>query len=248
MRSRAFTLFLRALGLPAVQLLDGYKGYRRQILAELDRFQAEPLILLDGMTGTGKTDILRRIAEEHPDCVLDLEGIAGHRSSILGDVGLEQASNKAFRSGLARWARERGEAPFVIVEAESRKVGDAHIPDAVWAAMKAGTPIKVEVPPELRARQLVAEYVRPERRPEIRERLDFLAGRLPKRLAASMLEAFESGDDQSVALILLQHYYDPRYLHGCKGREYAAHFDASNPAAAAEAILAWAEARVSKAR
>ena len=240
MRSRAFTLLLRALGLPAAQILGGYKGYRKEVRNQLDQACFPPNFVIHGMTGCGKTELLHKLTPRFPDSVLDLEGLAGHRSSILGDVGLEPRSQKAFETALCSWNKRQPRR--TIVEGESRKIGDLFIPERLWHAMTAGVHLCVEVPLAQRARRLVAEYFREDRRPLLTERLDFLASRMGAELGGELRRCFAQRDDQRTAELLLEHYYDPRYQHSSRHVDFAQRFDAQDLDAAATAIAAWIEA------
>jgi tRNA 2-selenouridine synthase len=226
MRSRTFALLLNQLGLRAVQLLDGYKGYRKWVREYLKSHPIPQTIVIHGMTGSGKTELLHRLEKRYPNAVIDLEGLAGHRSSILGDVGLSPASKKGFDTGLVTWFEEHSSG-WLIVEGESRKIGKVPIPDRLWGAMKSGVHVHIDCDRSQRAQRLVAEYVRPERRQAIRTRLQFLAPRLSGPAAQRLVPAFDSGDDLEVAMLLLEHYYDPRYQHAQKGIDYVAHFDST---------------------
>ena len=89
LRSRSVIAFLRGLGLErAVGLTGGYKGWRARVRAELDGWQAPPAFVLRGFTGVGKTLVLRALEARRPGLTVDLEALAGHRSSILGMVCL----------------------------------------------------------------------------------------------------------------------------------------------------------------
>src|SRR5262245_36213359 len=124
LRSRAVIAFLRGLGRVEVLGLEGgYRAYRRCVRARIQAWRPPPSFVLRGLTGVGKTLVLRALAERRPEWVLDLEALAGHRSSILGMVGLQPASQKLFESRLVT-RLARGFGAVCVVEGESRKVGD----------------------------------------------------------------------------------------------------------------------------
>src|SRR5262245_14667396 len=101
LRSRSVVAFLRGLGREDVLGLEGgYRAYRQEVRERIEAWRAPPSFVLRGLTGVGKTLVLRAVAELRPEWALDLEGMAGHRSSILGMVGLEPASQKLFESRL----------------------------------------------------------------------------------------------------------------------------------------------------
>lgn len=241
MRSRSFTLLLNQLGLRAVQLERGYKGYRRWVIDQLEHVSVPPCIVVHGMTGAGKTELLHKLEERFPGQMLDLEGLARHRSSILGDVGLDPATKKSFDSSLLHWLQRAQERPWIFVEGESRKIGKVPIPDRVWEAMNSGIQIKLSCEAEARAARLVEEYVQPGRDQAIRSRLEFLQRRLPKKVGVELLEAFDAADHFTVALLLLEHYYDPRYQHSQKNIEYRAEFDSTDMERGVKELGDWLE-------
>jgi tRNA 2-selenouridine synthase len=245
------TSFVRALGLERAVALDGgYKAYRNWVRAELDAWRAPPMYVLRGLTGVGKTLVLRELERLRPNSTLDLEALAGHRGSVLGGVGLEPCTQKTFDTRiLARISRgfsrasERGER--CVVEGEGRKVGDALLPPRVWSALDAGTNLELTASIERRAEVLLGDYlVRESDREAIAAELPFLEQRLgPVKYAGVLSGLFASGRDRELVELLLERYYDPLYRSSEKGREYAACFDASEPARAAAEIADWIHAR-----
>ena len=245
MRSRSVVALMRALGLSrAVGLEGGYKGYRREVLRELDLWRAPPTYVLRGLTGVGKTLVLRELEALRPRWTIDLEGIAGHRSSILGRVGLAPVTQKTFESGLAARLRAGFPGP-VVFEGESRKVGDAIIPESMWAAMGAGTSIELVASTASRVRVLMDDYLADERRrAELREALPFLEERLgPKTWAGRLTGLLDARRDAELAELLLEHYYDPLYRHSEARHDYAVTIASDDPARAAREVAAWIEAR-----
>lgn len=246
MRSRSVVALMRALGLErAVGLEGGYKGYRRRVLEQLALWRAPRTFVLRGLTGVGKTLVLRELETLRPHWTLDLEGIAGHRSSVLGRVGLRPVTQKAFESGLAARLRAGFPGP-VVFEGESRKVGDAIIPERMWDVMAAGTSIELAAQTASRVRVLTDDYLADEaRRAELREVLPFLEARLGRSAWAGRLTALlDARADAELAELLLERYYDPLYRHS-EGRHTCAVTIASDdPARAARAVAEWIEARL----
>lgn len=245
MRSRSVVALMRALGLArAVGLEGGYKGYRRCVMEELAGWRAPPAFVLRGLTGVGKTLVLRELERQRPGWTIDLEGIAGHRSSILGRVGLEPVTQKAFESGLAARLRAGFPGP-VVFEGESRKVGDAIVPERMWQAMLAGTSIELVAEPATRVRVLMDDYLADERRrAELREALPFLEARLGASAWTGRLTAMlDAREDAALAALLLELYYDPLYRHSEGRHECAVTIGSDDPARAARDVAAWIEAR-----
>lgn len=246
LRSRSVIGLLRALGLDsATMLVGGYKGYRAFVNEELGRALLPRAIVLRGLTGVGKTLVLRELERLRPGSTLDLEGLAGHRSSLLGMVGLEPCTQKTFESRLcARLARGFGE--FVFIEGESRKVGDAIVPSRVWDTMASAIHVYVSASLDRRVEVLCRDYLSSSAsRAELRARLPHLEERLTRAAdAPSFVSMLDAGRERELVELLLERYYDPLYHHGQKGLSFSAHFDATDPVRAAETILAWADATV----
>jgi tRNA 2-selenouridine synthase len=149
-RSGSFAVILEQIGW-RVQVLDGgYKTYRRLVTAALyDAPFPVPVVLLDGGTGSAKTDILHRVSAMGGQ-VLDLEGMAGHRGSIFGGAGA-QPSQKLFETRLAMGMAALDPARPVLIEAEANRIGAIRLPPALWAAMVAAPRIALSAPVAARA-------------------------------------------------------------------------------------------------
>jgi tRNA 2-selenouridine synthase len=159
-RSRSLTHLMNEIGWRAVQLEGGYRAWRRHVIAQLDllpaRFRFE---VVCGLTGSGKSRLLDALSSLGAQ-VLDLEALARHRGSLLGDLPDEgQPTQKTFDSELAV-ALERFDAGrTVYVESESKKIGTVQVPDALLAAMRSAHCIRVDTPAPLRVALLKDEYV-----------------------------------------------------------------------------------------
>lgn len=157
-RSGVFSTLLSEIGWRAETVKGGYTAFRRLVKASLyDDALPHRLILLDGYTGTAKTALLPRLAARGVQ-VIDLEGLAAHRGSLLGGMPGGQPSQKAFETKLAVALHKMDPARPVVVEAESSKIGRISIPASVWGAMLAAPRIVVEAPLEARAAYLAEAY------------------------------------------------------------------------------------------
>src|SRR5438477_2020231 len=138
-RSRALTQVLHEVGWRAVQLEGGYRAYRRHVVAELTRVpQRFAYVVICGLTGTGKSRLLAALAAAGAQ-TLDLEGIARHRGSLLGDFpGVEQPSQKAFETAIAAALDALDASRIVYVESESKRIGRLQLPEALLACMRRG--------------------------------------------------------------------------------------------------------------
>lgn len=156
-RSGSFASILKDIGWRADTIEGGYKTYRRLVVAAL--YGTAPpaqVILLDGYTGTGKTEVLARLPS-HGVQVVDLEDLAGHRGSVLGAVG-PQPSQKAFESRLARVLAGLDPSVPVVVEAESSKIGRLNLPPDLFAAMRSAPRVEISAALDARAAFLARTY------------------------------------------------------------------------------------------
>lgn len=245
LRSSSLVALLREIGWDDCFVLEGgYKSYRSQVMAELEAWQSPPAFILRGSTGVGKTLVLREIERLRPHWTLDLEELAGHRSSILGMVGLEPCTQKTFDSRLADRLR-RGFPGQVVIEGESRKVGDSTVPPSIWSALQGGVHLRLEAPVSYRVQVLIDDYLATEAsRIQLRGQLPFIEKRLgPKKWAGKLVEMLDANREAELTEILLELYYDPLYRHSEKNREYSETFDAGDVSRVASEIVDWIEQR-----
>jgi tRNA 2-selenouridine synthase len=218
-RSGSFALILSQIGWRADTVAGGYQSWRRLVHAALyDGQLAHRLILLDGNTGTAKTDILQQVAAAGGQ-VLDLEGLARHRGSMLGGVAGGQPAQRGFESALAATLARLDPARPVLVEAESSRIGRITLPPALWAAMCAAPRIEVAAPVPARAAYLTRAYAEviaaPERLAELLQPLRTYRGHATVDRWLALLRA---GDHPALARALIEDHYDPAYA-----RSRAAH-------------------------
>jgi tRNA 2-selenouridine synthase len=233
---------MRALGLEdAVGLEGGYRAYRRRVMDVLSKWtRPRHVVSLRGLTGVGKTLVLRAVERLRPGWTLDLEGIAGHRSSLLGMVGLRPVSQKAFESGLAARLGEGFPADVMVVEGESRKVGDVVVPALLWEAMLGATNVEVTASVGRRVEVLSEDYLAdPASRPKLREQLAAVSARMPDR--PDLTGMLDRDEIAPLVETLLEHYYDPLYRKSEAGKVYAVSITAESAEGAARAVVEWVE-------
>lgn len=244
LRSLSVAVLLRGLGWDEVLILEGgYKSYRRHVIDSLDEATLPEAFVLRGLTGVGKTLVLRELERIRPGWTLDLEGHAQHRSSILGMVGLKPVGQKAFESDIAKRLRAGFPADLVVYEGESRKVGDRIVPERIWSSLVAGKNLKLTTTVERRVEALREDYLAEDGATEaLLERLPFIEERLgPVKWKGVLTGLLEDERIDELVEALLEHYYDPLYLHSEKGREHDATIDSKDPTACAEEVAAWIE-------
>lgn len=217
-RSRHVVQFLIENGRSSYQVVGGYWAYRVWVRQKLDETNYPNLWVLDGLTGTGKTRLLHAISKTRPGSVIDLEAFAQHRSSILGDVGLNPCSQKSFESSLAQHGHCFPSESWYLVEAESRKVGNREIPTYFWDQMVPSPRIQLESDIDTRARILVEEYRTSEGWEPLIKKLDDFArfSDLSKEDISDLVKDLRNDQPESVVKYLLEHHYDSRYQHHMK--------------------------------
>jgi tRNA 2-selenouridine synthase len=218
-RSESLAVWLNLMGWQARRLEGGYKTYRRSVL---DTLAVLPLrfeyIVLTGATGSGKTRLLRALAQAGAQ-VLDLERIAMHRGSLLGAVqGQAQPSQKAFETGLVDALRAFSPERPVFIEAESRTIGKVALPDALLHAMHRSRCVAVHAPCEERIAFLLDDYAHLFDAPDaFKAQLSKLIGLHSRERVTHWCRLID--EDERAALFgeLIALHYDPAYARSSKG-------------------------------
>jgi tRNA 2-selenouridine synthase len=225
-RSRALAHVMNEIGWRAVQLDGGYRAYRRNVVARLAVMPARYRFrVLCGLTGSGKSQLLGALAAAGAQ-TLDLERIAQHRGSLLGQVpGADQPSQKKFETDLLAMLAALDSRQPVYVEAESRRIGTIQLPDALLDRMHEGDTIRVRTSLPDRIELLKSEYghflADP---PLLLERLRPLVALHGKATFSRWQTLAERGDWDTLVGELLESHYDPLYR-----RSMARHFAADEP-------------------
>ena len=215
-RSESMATILSRVGWRTSLLVGGYKTWRRHVQVRLyDETWPLNLVLLDGDTGTGKTQILTALACRGVQ-TLDLEGMAGHRGSLFGGLaGKPQPNQKGFESGLLRAMEALDPSLPIVVEAESSRIGDLMVPPALWALMQAAPRIEVSAPRTERARYLVTAY---DDITADHALIETMIARLPVHPSQKRLEGWRKwladGNYAALAEALMALHYDPAYQRG----------------------------------
>ena len=225
-RSGSLALILDQIGFKVTLVDGGYKAFRAALVVDLPQLAAQHHYqVVCGTTGSGKTRLLQALRAEGAQ-VLDLEGLANHRSSVLGMIpGVPQPSQKAFDSLI--WATLRGfdASRPVYIESESKKVGNVAVPEGLMAAMRASPCLQLELPEDERVALLLEDYdffVRDTA--FFCERLEALTEARGKETVRDWQARAQSGDVASVVRELLVKHYDPVYLQSMRRNfeQYAA--------------------------
>ncbi|TAL37905.1 MAG: tRNA 2-selenouridine(34) synthase MnmH [Spirochaetes bacterium] len=218
MRSSSLVSLLDSLGIPVRKLTGGYKGYRNWVRSRVESLDiVPPVFALHGLTGTGKTLIVRALGYG-----IDLEYFAGHRSSLFGGIGLTANSQKTFESLLVRRVDELAAAGCAVIEGESRKIGDLHVPGRIVEYIGHAPAILITASLERRVEILMEEYSRGLDCGEILGIIQTLETRIGHNNAAQLRSFFEAGRLAEFTAMVLEKYYDPLYKYSLDRKSFIA--------------------------
>ncbi len=211
-RSGSLALVLDQIGFTVHVLEGGYREFRRAVLAELEITPALPFTVLCGRTGSAKSRLLQALTTQGAQ-VLDLEGIACHRGSVLGLVpGQPQPTQKAFETEVWHALRQFDRTRPVFVEGESRTIGRLRLPEKLLAAMRASPCLRLELPLDQRVQMLMEDYAHfVTDTPAFCERLDALRDLRSNAVVDRWQAQARSGAVAAVVQELLTLHYDPVY-------------------------------------
>lgn len=214
MRSEAMAWLFSLGGINCILLRGGYKAYRNHILDDLGRDRK--YIILGGLTGSGKTHILRNLMSSGEQ-VTDLEGLASHRGSAFGALGqAPQPSSEHFANMLFDDLRAKRHDDPVWLEDESRNIGTVFMPDNFFSRMQAAPVIALMMSIDTRLPRLVQEYASfPV------DQIIASVMKISKRLGGDKtklaLDAVRNGDFPAAIRVTLE-YYDKSYNYGLSKR------------------------------
>ncbi|MDH3997240.1 MAG: tRNA 2-selenouridine(34) synthase MnmH [Desulfuromonadales bacterium] len=214
MRSLALTQFLELAGVPARQLEGGHKSFRRLVLDFFEAADWGRLLVLRGLTGVGKTLMLHRLAEQGTP-ILDLEGLANHRGSAFGNLGLpSQPSQKMFEALLWDKLRQVGPSDYVVTEGESRRIGRVVLPPKLYQGLQDEVSIWLNASLPERIVNILSDYPAVDQlKEQFVKPIQVLKDRLGKETVQRYLQLLESGEWDALVGELMVNYYDPLYEH-----------------------------------
>lgn len=214
MRSLAMTSFLNLAGVHARQLVGGHKSFRSQVCAYFDTKDWPPIYVLRGLTGVGKTQVLHRLAaQDFP--VVDLEGLANHRGSAFGALGLQpQPGQKMFEALLWDRLQQLESAGYLLTEGESLHIGRLLVPKRFHQAMQVQTSLWLKASLEFRTKIILEDYPALDQlRGQFEKPICALKERLGSKVVEQLLALLNAGKWEELVHELMVHYYDPLYLH-----------------------------------
>lgn len=208
MRSAGVAWLLDLYGFKVFTLTGGYKGFRRWAIQQFK--EQNNLLVLGGYTGSGKTMVLHQLNKQNATTV-DLEGLAGHKGSAFGRIGLPaQPTQEMFENKLAlALAQCRTTNKLVWIEDESQRIGSVNIPQPLWEQMRKSPVCFLDIPFEQRLNYLVETYGKldPVALGEAIVRIQKKLGGLEAKTALELLQQ----DNMHGCFSLLLKYYDKLY-------------------------------------
>jgi tRNA 2-selenouridine synthase len=230
-RSGAFATILAQIGWRVGRIEGGYKAWRALVVARMQAPVTAPVVVLDGNTGSAKTEILTRLAARGHQ-VIDLEGLANHRGSLFGGMPGGQPSQKLFESRLAMALEGIDPTRPLLLEAESSRIGDINLPRGIWAAIIAAPRLRLAVPLAARAAYIARSYADAAADPaRVAEIIESLRPLHPTDRIEGWLRMIDAGDWQGLSAGLMRDHYDPRYE-----KHRARHDDGQSPAVALDRL------------
>ena len=209
MRSQSMAWLFDLIGIETLVLKGGYKAYRHQVMADFSNIPH--LIILRGLTGSGKTAILRAL-QKMGEQVIDLEKLAAHRGSVFGGIGLgKQPTTAQFQNDTHQAMSKLNQDKRIWVENESLRIGDIYLAEAFWQNMNNADVLEINVDKKSRAQRLVEEYGQ-FNSGDLAAAVQRIEKRLGRNQAKEVLGLLDQGKLYETALLLLD-YYDKTYLN-----------------------------------
>lgn len=213
LRSGSMVTWLRLVGWDAQQLAGGYKAFRHHVVEQIDAIVPQlKLQVLCGATGSAKTRVLQAIRQQGGQ-ILDLEGLARHKGSLLGGLpGVAQPSQKHFDTLLAQELKALDLAKPVYIEGESPKIGRVALPLLLVQHMRQAAVVEIHATAQARLEYLLRDYAYlGEEVDQLCERLGYLKEIQGNETITRWQAWAREGDLPSLFAELMQLHYDPQY-------------------------------------
>ena len=217
MRSAGIAWLLDLYGFKVYTLVGGYKTFRNWVLTQF--LNKEKFRILGGYTGSGKTIVLSALKENGAP-VIDLEGLAGHKGSAFGNIGLpKQPSQEMFENKLAVsifQVKKANPTEEIWLEDESQRIGTVNIPQPLWEHIRSYRVFFLDIPFPQRVNYLVDTYGKLDK-VELGEAIKRIQKRLGGLETKTALAFLEEDNIHDCFSILLK-YYDKLYSKGLESR------------------------------
>lgn len=234
-RSASMAWLFSQGGIECLLLEGGYKSYRSFVFEHIAK--KRNIIIVGGMTGSGKTEILKHIALEGEQ-VIDLEGLANHRGSAFGAIGMpEQPSTEHFANLLFDELRKMDKRQRLYLEDESLNIGSVFMPEDFYQRIREARVIAVMCDVKTRMPRLLGEYGK---MPAtlLEDSINRIRKRLGGKEADEALQSVREGN-MARAIEIVLYYYDKAYTFGLGKRDQnqVIHIESDSGDAAVNAAL-----------
>ena len=243
MRSSSMAWLFETVGIKTYVLIGGYKAFRKYSKEQLTKSK---LLVLGGLTGSGKTETLIEIKNKGEQAI-NLEGIAHHKGSAFGALGQEpQPTNEQFENDLLyQWLSFDLSKP-IWIEDESHSIGSNWLPNELFSLMRKSPVIKMEIDKQIRINRLVNEYANFDKK-ELENCIVKIGKRLGGQNVKQALESLKNGNLYNVADLTLK-YYDKSYLFGLEKRAknsiYSVYLESDDPKKNATMLINYTEKKL----
>ncbi len=207
MRSEKMSWLFELVGLQCMVLKGGFKAYRNQLLEDFNNLNH--IIVLQGPTGSGKTDVLTALSQKGEQ-VIDLEALARHRGSAFGHIGMaEQPTSLQFQNDLHAEFMKLDGNRRIWIESESLSIGKVYLPETLWESLNNAPVIELSIPKKIRIERLVKEYGKFDIS-DLKASTRKIGKKFGNNNVEDVLSFLENGDLKQAAELLLN-YYDKSY-------------------------------------
>lgn len=217
-RSMSLATVLARIGWDISLVEGGYKQYRAHVRKTLENTCPKlDLTLITGLTGTAKTSILQQL-EHQGEQMIDLEGLANHKGSLLGKNSQQpQPSQKFFESLLTAKIKSFDITQRIWIESESNKIGNLQCPDALWQQMKQASAIEITAPLDARVKYLLSDYPYFTKKPdELNNKINHLRELHGTRRIEQWSQLIAKNAWPEFVGQILEQHYDPAYTRSMK--------------------------------
>tara|TARA_A100001011_G_scaffold3711_1_gene4280 strand:+ start:897 stop:1937 length:1041 start_codon:yes stop_codon:yes gene_type:complete len=212
LRSLSLYLVLKQIGYEVCLLEGGYKSYRKFVVNFLEKVAPNyKYNQIMGITGVGKTLFLKELSKQYQ--VIDFEGLAKHKGSILGNIPKQiQPTQKYFETLIYEKLINFNFKKKIWVEAESIKVGKLNIPSLIWKSMPLGKNIKLVCSLDERINYILNDYKYFTLNPDLMsEALRVLKKIIPKENFKKIELSLKKKDYYELVKSLIVYHYDKAY-------------------------------------
>lgn len=157
-RSYSLNTILNSIGIKSNIIKGGYKSFRKMVIEKLETLPKNyKFVVIAGPTGNGKTLLLEKL-EKSGENIINLEQLANHYGSVLGDINLIQPTQKSFETHLLYSLSKLEASKICFIESESKKIGKLSIPDILLKKIRNSPCIQIEIPIDSRVENIKENY------------------------------------------------------------------------------------------